>query len=83
MNKNVNKNIDIKGAKKAISVAGLKESIVENVTLKDVHITAETAGNIAYSNNWILDNVTINALDHSTLKIENAKNVDFSKSTTK
>ncbi|MEN9908515.1 MAG: hypothetical protein RLZZ540_1664 [Bacteroidota bacterium] len=72
------KNIDIKGAKKAISVAGLKESIVENITLKNVHITAENAGNIAYSNNWILDNVTINALDHSTLKIENSKNVDFS-----
>jgi polygalacturonase len=77
------KNIDIKGAKKAISVAGLKESIVENITLKAVHITAETAGSIAYSNNWILDNVTLNALDNSTLKIENAKNVDFSKSTTK
>ena len=77
------KNIDIKGAKKAISVAGLEESIVENVTLKDVHITAETAGSIKYSSNWMLDNVTINALDHSTLKIENTKNVDFSKSVNK
>lgn len=73
------KNIAITGAKKAISVAGLKESIVENVNLKNVHISAETAGSISYSSNWNLENVSIQALDHSTLKIENSKNVDFSK----
>lgn len=77
------KNIEIKGAKKAISVSGLKESIVENISLKNVNITSETAGNIDYSSNWILDNVTINALDQSSLKIKNSKNVDFSKATTK
>ncbi|WP_035141069.1 glycoside hydrolase family 28 protein [Flavobacterium daejeonense] len=73
------KNIDIKGAKKAISVSGLKESIVENVHLKNVHITAQTAGSINFSQNWFLDDVSINALDNSTLKIENSTNVDFSK----
>ncbi|MBD0724244.1 exo-poly-alpha-D-galacturonosidase [Flavobacterium sp. L1I52] len=73
------KNIDIKGAKKAISVSGLKESIVENVHLKNVQITAQTAGSINFSQNWFLDDVSINALDNSTLKIENSTNVDFSK----
>ncbi len=76
-------NINVKGAKKAISVAGLETSIVGNVTLKNVHITAETSGSIAYSSNWILKQVSINSLDNSKIKIENCKNVDFSTATNK
>jgi len=70
-------NIDIKGAKKAINVVGLENSMIENITLKDVNIEAETAGKISYSKNWKLENVSIKTKDQSQLTIENSPGVTF------
>ena len=67
----------MKRAKKAINVNGLENSIIENITLKNVHIEAETAGKIAFSKNWSLQNVTIKTEDNSKLDIQNSSNVVF------
>ena len=70
-------NIEVKRAKKAINVNGLENAIVENITLKNVHMEAETAGKIAYSKNWTLENVSLKTQDNSKLDIENSPNVIF------
>ena len=70
-------NIDVKRAKKAINLNGLENSIVENITLKNVHIEAETAGKIVYSKNWKLENVLLKIKDNSKLSIENSQGVIF------
>ena len=73
-------NIDVEGAKRAINVNGLDSSYVENITLRNVHIQAETAGQINYSKDWHLQNVSIQTEDNSKLKIENSPGVNFSDS---
>ncbi len=73
-------NIDVKGAQRAINVNGMEQSLVENIHLEDVHIQAKEAGQINYSTNWELDNVSLQLEDGSTLKIENSPGVTFSDS---
>ncbi|MGO4911522.1 glycoside hydrolase family 28 protein [Leeuwenhoekiella sp. W20_SRS_FM14] len=73
-------NIDVKGAQRAINVNGMEQSLVENITLKDVHIQAEEAGQITHSTNWTIENVSLSIKNGSTLKIENSPGVVFSDS---
>lgn len=70
-------NIHVKGAEKAIEVAGLELSVVEDITLNDVHIEAETAGSISYSKNWTLEEVSLTAKDGNSLQMEHVENVNF------
>ncbi|MCM4157265.1 glycoside hydrolase family 28 protein [Gramella sp. AN32] len=73
-------NIKVKNAKQAINVNGIDSSLVENITLKDVSIQAETAGQIHYSKNWELDRVHLKIKDSSQLEIRNSQDVKFSES---
>ncbi|MFI8378880.1 glycoside hydrolase family 28 protein [Leeuwenhoekiella sp. NPDC079379] len=73
-------NIDVKGAQRAINVNGMENSLVENITLKDVHIQAEEAGQITHSTNWTIENVSLSIKNGSTLKIENSPGVVISDS---
>ncbi|MAW97067.1 MULTISPECIES: glycoside hydrolase family 28 protein [unclassified Leeuwenhoekiella] len=73
-------NIDVKGAQRAINVNGMEQSLVENITLKDVHIQAAEAGQITHSTNWNIENVSLDINNGSTLKIENSPGVTFSDS---
>jgi len=73
-------NIDVKGAQRAINVNGMEQSLVENITLKDVHIQAAEAGQITHSTNWNIENVSLDIDNASTLKIENSPGVTFSDS---
>ncbi|WP_339729777.1 glycoside hydrolase family 28 protein [Maribacter stanieri] len=75
------RNIQVKGAKKAINVKGLANSTVEQITLDNVHIEAETAGDIQYSKNWSLTNVSLDTEDGLPLTIENSPGVIFPTST--
>ena len=70
-------NIKVKGAKTAINVNGLENSIVTNITLKDVSIEAETAGQINFSEDWSFENVSLTTQDGSTLDIKNSPGVNF------
>ncbi|UKM63831.1 glycoside hydrolase family 28 protein [Flavobacteriaceae bacterium GSB9] len=72
-------NIDVKGAKTAINVSGLEQSIVENVTLNNVYIEAKKAGQINYSANWSLNNVKIIAEDSSKVALKNTSKIEFPK----
>ncbi|MCX2678588.1 glycoside hydrolase family 28 protein [Galbibacter sp. EGI 63066] len=72
------RNIEVKGAKKAININGLENSIVENITLTNVSIEAETAGQISYSADWTLNNVSIKAKDSSKVKLNHSEGIDFS-----
>lgn len=74
------KNIDVKGAKTAIYVNGMEESVVSNVTLEDVQITAAEAGQITYSKDWTLKNVSLTIKDGSKLKIEESPGVSVADS---
>ena len=67
--------------KKAINVKGLANSTVEQITLDNVHIEAETAGDIQYSKNWSLTNVSLDTEDGLPLTIENSPGVIFPTST--
>ena len=70
-------NIEVQGAKRAIYVNGMEASTVSNIQLTDVHIAAQKAGQITYSKDWTLNNVSLNIADGSTLTIENAPGVEF------
>jgi len=71
------KNIYVKKVGKAINVTGMAASTIENITLENVHLEAETAGEISYSSNWTLKNVSIKTNDGSKISIENSTNVNF------
>ncbi|MEC7784171.1 MAG: glycoside hydrolase family 28 protein [Bacteroidota bacterium] len=70
-------NIEVQGAKRAIYVNGMETSTVSNIQLTDVHIAAQEAGQITYSKDWTLKNVSLDINDGSTLTIENAPGVEF------
>ncbi|MBW2962551.1 glycoside hydrolase family 28 protein [Mesonia aestuariivivens] len=68
-------NINVRRAKRAINVNGLENSYITNFNLKDVHIQAATAGQINYSENWNLENVSLKTEDNSKVKIEHSPGV--------
>ena len=70
-------NVNIEGAEIAINVNGLESSVINNVTLSNVKIKAETAGQISYSSNWKLDNVKITTKDGSKVSLKNTSEVNF------
>ncbi|MFC6859503.1 glycoside hydrolase family 28 protein [Zunongwangia atlantica] len=74
------KNIDVSGAKRAINVNGLENSYITDVSMENVHIQAETAGQINYSKNWQLNNVSLKTNDTSKVKIENSPGVSIADS---
>ncbi|WP_435048546.1 glycoside hydrolase family 28 protein [Formosa sp. S-31] len=71
------KNINIKGAKTAVNVNGMAQSIIENISLNNVSIEAETAGTINYSKNWHLTNVVLKTKDSSKVSCSNVSEVLF------
>lgn len=68
-------NIKVKGAERAINVNGLENSIIKDVSLNNVYIEAESAGQIKNSSNWTIKNVEIKTKDGSKVKMENTSNV--------
>ncbi|WP_066220283.1 glycoside hydrolase family 28 protein [Formosa haliotis] len=72
-------NIDVKGAKTAINVNGLEQSIIENITLNNVSIEAQTAGKIKYSKDWQLKNVSLKIRDSSMVDMNHVSNIPLSK----
>ncbi|MFD0990125.1 glycoside hydrolase family 28 protein [Mariniflexile jejuense] len=70
-------NVAIEGAETAINVNGLENSVINNITLNNVQIKAETAGQVSYSANWKLNNVKITTKDGSKVSLENTTEVNF------
>ncbi|RZK68991.1 MAG: glycoside hydrolase family 28 protein [Pedobacter sp.] len=70
-------NINIKGARRAINVIGMKESYVQNINLTNVNIEAVTAGSIIHSRNWKLKNFSLKTKDGTSVKVEQSEGVKF------
>src|SRR5690606_21178549 len=70
-------NINIKGARRAINVMGMPESLVENIHLNNVSIEAVTAGSIKYSKNWMLNNFMLRTKDQTKVEINNSEGVEI------
>jgi len=64
----------VRGA--AVSVAGMKESPVENYFLKDVNVEARTPGDISYAKGWKFTNVTIKTPSPGEIKVQNSSEMD-------
>lgn len=61
-------NLKAVGARRAISVSGIKESVVDDFNFNNVFIEARSAGSIKYSRNWKFNNVKIAAPDTLIVK---------------
>jgi hypothetical protein len=63
-------NLKATGAKQAFSVNAYPNDPIENFTLSNVDIQAQTAGTIANAQNWTFSNVDIQTTDstHVTIK---------------
>jgi len=60
-----------------LNVHGVHNSIVENVTLKNIDINVDKAGSVSYAKNWTVENIGLNTKDNKPVKITNCENVDF------
>ncbi|MFT2010462.1 glycoside hydrolase family 28 protein [Pontibacter sp. 13R65] len=67
--------IRVNEARKALSAAGIKESLVENFHFKDLSIKASTAGQISYAKDWTFENSQITTKDNSTISIKESTGV--------
>lgn len=68
-------NLVATGARRAISVSGMPESIVDGFYLSNVSIEARSAGSINYSKGWRFKNVQISAPD--SLKVTNCSDMQL------
>lgn len=68
-------NLVASGARRAISVSGMPESIVDGFYLSNVAIEARSAGSINFSKGWRFKNVAISAPD--SLKVTNCSDMQL------
>lgn len=68
-------NLVATGARRAISVSGMAESIVDGFFLSNVSIDGRSAGSINYSKGWRFKNEKINAPD--SLKVTNCTDMEL------
>jgi len=64
-------NVTVKDAKTAINAAGLASSPLENFQFKKVDVVAASAGQVDFSKNWQLSDVTIKTKNASEIKFTN------------
>jgi polygalacturonase len=68
-------NVKVKYAKKAFNASGYEKSILQNFHFSNVEINAATAGEIAFAENWKLENINVKAKDDSKISIKNSSGV--------
>lgn len=56
-------NLTATGARKALDISGMKESVIDGFYFKNVTIEARSAGSIRYSRDWKFDNVKLTVPD--------------------
>lgn len=70
-------NINIKGAKVAINANGMEQSKLINYKLKNVAVTAESAGLIEHAKGWDFKNVKITADDKGKPVLKDATDMNI------
>ncbi|MGI4867861.1 MAG: glycoside hydrolase family 28 protein [Janthinobacterium lividum] len=70
-------NVRVQNAKTAIAAEGQPNSLLENMTLANVTMTAATAGSLSYAKDWIIKNVTITAQDNKPIAVQNSSKINF------
>ena len=68
-------NITGTDCKTAINAVGMNTSPLKNFELKNIKISANSAGKIEHAKDWYFDNINISSKDNSKLQIEDAENV--------
>jgi len=68
-------NFKATGARKAISVSGMAESVIDGFVLSNVTIEARSKGDIQYAKGWKFKNVQLIAKD--SLRVTNCKDMDL------
>ena len=76
------KNVHLTGMKgtvrgAAVSIAGMKESPVENYFLKDIEVVARSQGDISFAKGWKFKNVSIKTENNNILKVQNSTDMDL------
>lgn len=71
------RNVQIKGANRAINVEGLPTSWVEQITLQNVSIEAKEAGKIRYSKNWNVLDFKLEIKDGSLVAKQHTANISL------
>ncbi|HMH21882.1 MAG TPA: glycosyl hydrolase family 28 protein [Puia sp.] len=62
-------------AKKAISATGLDRSLITGVHIKNITISATTAGEISYAKDWDFSGLRVTTKDNTRLQVKNSENV--------
>ncbi|MBC8084532.1 MAG: glycoside hydrolase family 28 protein, partial [Hymenobacter sp.] len=70
-------NVRVKNAKVAISAEGQPNSMLENMTLDNITMTAQTAGGVNYGTGWSVKNVNITAQDQEPIAVQNSAGMKF------
>ncbi|WP_133273386.1 glycoside hydrolase family 28 protein [Hymenobacter radiodurans] len=70
-------NVRVTNAKKAISAEGQANSLLENMTLSNITMTAQTAGDISYAKNWTVKDMNITSQNQQSVAVANSTSVKF------
>ena len=70
-------NVRVKSAKVAISAEGQANSLLENITLTNITMSAAKAGTVSFANNWTVKNLNITAADQAPVAVQNSKGIKF------
>jgi polygalacturonase len=68
-------NVRVKSAKVGVSAAGQANSMLENITFRNVTIHATTAGTISFAKDWTAQNATITADDQKPVTMQHTEKV--------
>jgi polygalacturonase len=60
----------------AVSIAGMKESPIENYFLSDINIEARTPGDISFARGWKFKNVAVKSPEEASLRVQNSENME-------
>ena len=71
-------NVEVTGADRIFTAAGLPEKLIEDVTFSNITAEGNQAGSIDYASNWKLLNVRIKTKSSEAVKISNSRSVSVS-----
>jgi polygalacturonase len=60
----------------AVSIAGMKESPIENYFLSDINIEARAPGDISFARGWRFKNVSVKSPEEANLRVQNSENME-------